>query len=248
MADSLPIEPFLRLISSRLISAAKDFVDFVFPQSCMLCDKDLVDGVSLVCETCWQHLPKPGSSVVVLPAGTACSKLIALWSYEGGVQEIIHEMKFRRKMVLAKRIGQDLASLLRQLPEIGKIDLIVPVPLHATRLRERGFNQSALIASAVSQQTGIAAEFQALKRTRYTRAQSKLTAHERKKNVQFAFSMSEDTNVRGKALLLVDDVTTTGATMEACAAALKGGGASQVLALAGARTELEERPVSPVSS
>jgi len=242
MAHGFDIKFLLRFATNLFGHAGKILVDFVYPPTCILCDMHLPNDVALVCDTCWRHLPKVDNSLTVMRAGIHCSRSLALWSFEGGVQDMIHEMKFRRKMVLADRIGKDLASLLNHLPEIGKIDLIVPIPLHPTRLRERGFNQSALMARSISREAGLPMEPWALKRTRYTRAQSKLDAEERKKNVRHAFSVSENMNFSEKTILLVDDVTTTGATMEACAVMLKRAGASQVIALAGARTELSEPP------
>ena len=111
-------------------------------------------------------------------------------------------------------------------------DVIAPVPLHGRRERERGYNQSSLLAREVSRRAGIGSA-QALRRTRDTPSQTAMSIEERRRNVDGAFECAGD--VRGRRVLLVDDVVTTGATMSACAATLKAAGATRVWGLAFAR-------------
>ncbi|MFL7794769.1 MAG: ComF family protein [Anaerolineae bacterium] len=113
-------------------------------------------------------------------------------------------------------------------------DVIVPVPLHADRLRERGYNQAALLARELARQADLAIDEQVLVRKRATAPQVKLDANQRKENMRDAFCCPDD-SLAGKRILLIDDVCTTGATLEACAAALLESGAHSVQALTLAR-------------
>lgn len=115
------------------------------------------------------------------------------------------------------------------------IDLVMPVPLHFKRLRHRGFNQALLLADRMSEHYGITLSYDNLARVRSTRPQVELTGEERVKNVAGAFSLRRPEDVTDKHILLIDDVFTTGATMNECAAVLKRAGASQVTACTLAR-------------
>jgi len=122
----------------------------------------------------------------------------------------------------------------RTLPEyFSGMDLLVPVPVHHTRKRERGYNQAEVIAQALATRSGIALHARALKRLRKTGTQTKLGKAQRGKNIFGAFMAVED--LSGKKVLLVDDVFTTGATVNACAQALKAAGAAEVRVLTAAR-------------
>jgi ComF family protein len=118
---------------------------------------------------------------------------------------------------------------------IRDIDLIVPIPLHKTRLRQRGFNQALLLASGIGKRFHIPLSYDNLVRLRATRPQVELSGEERIKNVAGAFSLVRPRDVRSKTIILVDDVFTTGATMNECAAVLKDAGAAHVMALTVAR-------------
>jgi ComF family protein len=126
--------------------------------------------------------------------------------------------------------------MLEHLRVVTTIDVIMPVPLHRSRLRERGFNQALLLASAVGRAHGIPLSYDNLTRFRATRPQVELSGEERVQNVRGAFRLTRPADVEGKRVLLVDDVFTTGATMNECAAVLKRAGARSVVALTLART------------
>jgi ComF family protein len=121
---------------------------------------------------------------------------------------------------------------MREDPEFRSMDLIVPVPLHRSRERERGYNQSALVARGLGQILGVPVSPRALRRNRGTRTQTELSAEERARNVEGAFEVRDPGKVAGLRVLLVDDVLTTGATLDAGAAALRKAGARQVYAAA----------------
>lgn len=148
--------------------------------------------------------------------------------YEGPLREAVHALKFERRAVLAAPLG----ALLRPLadPLLERIDLVVPVPLHPARLRERGFNQSRLLAEEAVRGALRVPIVDALARTRQTEVQSGLDAVTRAENVRGAFTARRP--LHGARALLVDDVISTGFTVSECARALRGGGARDVSVVA----------------
>jgi ComF family protein len=153
--------------------------------------------------------------------------------FDGPLRHAIHALKYRRLSALAEPLGDLLADFWIQAPE--RADAVVPVPLHAARQRERGYNQAALLAHRVGRRAGAPVHPNALRRVRATAVQMSLNASDRKTNVAGAFECA-DQAMRGKQVLLIDDVCTTGATLDACAVALRSAGAASVRGLALART------------
>jgi len=143
-------------------------------------------------------------------------KFVAI--YEGVVRECIHALKYENNQALGEMFSEWVADLLCKMS--WQIDLIIPVPLSAERVRQRGYNQSALIAKPLAIKIGAIYAPYGLKRIRNTPSQVGLSAQERRSNVEGAFQANPKV-VAGKRVLLVDDVSTTGATIGACAAALK---------------------------
>lgn len=148
---------------------------------------------------------------------------------------MIHAFKYDRRTHLARPLAllmlEQSADSLRQLQP----DLIIPVPLHRSRLRERGFNQAVLLGKKLSCQLGVPLHIATLKRIRYTEPQIELSAAERQLNVKGAFSVIDPALVTGKRIVLLDDVMTTGSTLNECAKALKTAGADLVIATTVAR-------------
>jgi len=147
---------------------------------------------------------------------------------EGVLREAVHRLKYSGRTTLAEPLGDLMAVYWMQHPM--PTDVIVPVPLHAARLRERGYNQATLLAREMARRVGLMVNEQMLVRQRATAPQVELNAMQRKENVHDAFCCSGD-SLDGKQVLLIDDVCTTGATLEACAVALYAGGARSVRAL-----------------
>jgi ComF family protein len=154
-------------------------------------------------------------------------------AYEGSLRELIHLFKYSGVRPLARPLGH-LLSL--ALPRDLEFDLIAPMPLHWRRLWSRGFNQSALLARDLARRTGVPYG-RPVRRRRATVSQAELSGAERRRNVAGAFVVTGRPDVTGKRLLLVDDVLTTGATLGACAAALKKAGARYVTVLTLARVD-----------
>jgi len=158
----------------------------------------------------------------------AFAKARAFGVYDGALREHLHRVKYLGDRPAAEALGLVLARWVREGRELGPADLVVPVPLHPLRLRERGFNQADLLAAAVARALGRPVNPAALVRTRPTRAQSQLPVEAREANVRGAFAVPHPAAVRARRVLLVDDVLTTGATADAASEALYRAGASRV--------------------
>ncbi len=155
---------------------------------------------------------------------------------EGSVRQAIHRLKYHRDVALADVLAAQLLALVQALA--WPITLVVAVPLGQQRLRTRGYNQAALLAFPLALGLGVPWARRALARVRETRSQVGLSASERRENVAGAFRAAPDARLRGATVLLVDDVMTTGATLDAAARALLAGGAAEVYAVTVARAVL----------
>lgn len=162
------------------------------------------------------------------------TRALAIGAYEGSLRAIVHALKYHRRVSIARPLG----ALMRQhgAPVLQGADLCVPVPLHPFRMWRRGFNQAAELARHLGLPV-----VPALRRRRHTRSQTDLPAVKRRANVRGAFAPGRRADVRGAIVVLVDDVSTTGATLDACARVLLGEGAAEVRALTAARA-VSQRP------
>lgn len=210
-----------------------------------------------MCAACWASVPvftPPLCEACGEPLGWAdpvlCGRCVgraravdragAVGPYEGALREIVHVLKYQGRRSVAGPLGALLRD--RHADLLRGADAVVPVPLHWRRLQARGFNQAADLAAALGPPV-----WHALRRTTFTRSQVELAAGERLRNVRHAFALARggwwrrrgrhwQRALGGTCVVLVDDVTTTGATLEACAQMLKGAGAREVRALTAART------------
>jgi ComF family protein len=211
-------------------------VDQIFPPRCGGCERV---GYRW-CDRCWSALARLSPPLCLdcgYPLDTtgrcfnrhritpALNGLRSVAFFEGPLQHALHRLKYSRDMILADTLARLLAETWRALALPG--NLVLPVPLSSERLRERGYNQAALLARAFAELMGLAYAAHALERTRHTRSQVGLTAEQRLANVRAAFQADERV-VRGQAIILIDDVCTTGATLAACAEALTAAGATSV--------------------
>jgi ComF family protein len=153
--------------------------------------------------------------------------------YEGSLRRLIHLLKYDRMRPLARPLA---ACMARRLAELGPADVIVPVPLFFLRKWRRGFNQADELAKALSKESGIPWSRRILRRVRATPPQVGLSHRQRRLNLAGAFKVRRE-EVRGRNVLLVDDVMTTGATLDACARVLKAAGAARVAGLTAARAK-----------
>lgn len=204
-------------------------LDLFYPSVCAACGTTLFQWEKLVCTHCRSFLPKTGYELhddnplarlfygkVRLKAVTACF----FFSKDGKVQSLIHELKYRGNTEAGVFLGQELGKAIKDAPLFQGIDVLIPVPLHPKRERERGYNQSKMIAEGISEVTGIPLGDDFLTRSVNTATQTHKSKEERWRNVKDIFELRHADRLTGKSVLLVDDVLTTGATLESCALTL----------------------------
>ena len=208
---------------------------------CLLCGEE--SGPELLCAACAAELPALAEHcpqcALPSPAGAVCGscldrpphydRTLALWRYEFPCDRLVQALKYRARLALSGFFARSLAS--RPLPEV---DLVVPMPLHPKRLAERGFNQALEIARDLARRLGRPIEPRGVLRVKDTLPQTKLPYEERAKNVRGAFLCKLD--LSGASVAVVDDVMTTGATLNELARALKRAGATRVENFVIART------------
>lgn len=204
---------------------------------CPTCRRRLVRWPQHACVTCGRLLTPE------LPETWRCShcrrrppsyeRLLTAWSYQPPLDAVLMGLKFRRLDYLGAHLGQALAEIYPR--ELGDCELVVPVPLHWTRRLSRGYNQALTIARPLALALGIPLA-QPLRRRRPTPPQSRLSRAARRRNLRDAFAIRRAATCRDRRVLLVDDVTTTGATLEAAAACLRRADPLSVVAITAART------------
>lgn len=169
-------------------------------------------------------------------------------AYSDAMVRAIVLLKYHAVTPLGGWFAARLEEVVKRDPEAFAADVVVPVPLHPTRLRERGFNQAELIARPLARRLGLPLRAVLLVRTKPRPDKLKLTRKERWQTVRGAYAMRADTKIDKMRVLLVDDVFTTGATLDACARVLRQAGASRVVALTVARVAPEWQPASSATS
>lgn len=215
-------------------------LDLLFPRWCVGCGKE----GDFICAACLKSLPRitpplcphcgqPQLNAVICPVCVGWQASIdgirAPFKFDGAIRQAIHGLKYNNLRAMAVFLGRWLGDYLAANPLPG--ELLVPVPLHHKRLRERGYNQSRLLALELSRLSGLPLVDDCLVRERYTTPQARTpSVDERRRNVADAFAC-RDRRLEGRAVLLIDDVATSGATLDACARALKGAGTSSVWGL-----------------
>jgi ComF family protein len=228
-------------------------VDFALPPRCASCGA-VVEKVGLFCPACWPKIEwlaggchRCGLPLKATEADTCAGclaepgkldRIRAAVAYDERARSLVLRLKYGRKTALAKVMA---GYMLRPLRDLEEGALLVPVPLHRLRLWNRGFNQAALIAAALAKGSDHPCDPFLLERKRRTPKLKGMTVSERKKAVQGAFALREGRNVRGRHLILVDDVYTSGSTAEACARLLKRKGAASVSLLAWSRVVAPQR-------
>lgn len=224
------------------------FLDFFFPARCLICEKDIINTQPQgICESCLssiRHISSPICLKCGIPfnsgigrdhiCGTCLTSRVyftkarAVGFYEGVLQEAIHRLKYNRKTLLAKPLGAIMMSSHLDSIDFKSYDFLIPVPLHFKRLRERGFNQSLFLARSIGKRYEIPIDYMSLKRIKWESPQINLSREERERNVKGVFSLSNESGFRDKSILLVDDVYTSGATVNECARVLTKAGTVRV--------------------
>jgi len=224
----------------------------LFPTACVSCGELIAAHDPPLCPGCWARLPLPDSHACRCGTPLAGSpdeecgrcrrgrSLIleggALGPYAGPLRDCVVALKYRGRHRTAARLASRLADVERCRTILRASEVVVGVPLHPNRASERGFNQAHLLAVALAKGAGLPVS-RGLIRTRDTPSQTDLSARARRQNVRSAFAVAPGARLEGAAVTLVDDVTTTGATLRECAATLLAAGVNEVRAITVARAE-----------
>jgi ComF family protein len=208
----------------------KGLGQLVYPRLCMGCNKPLLEEEEILCLNCnvyniprtaYHHIAENETAMRFagrIPVQGATS--FAYFANEGLLQHLLHELKYNDREDIGVYLGRQLGYDLQQTNWASAIDAIVPVPLHPEKEKLRGYNQSQRIAEGMGSVLGLPVMAAAVSRVRNTDSQTQKSREERIENMKEAFSVTEPQKVQGKHLLVIDDVLTTGATIETCALAL----------------------------
>ena len=207
------------------MSLLRDFISLFFPRLCAACDAALLSHEEVLCTLCWHQLPLTGfhklddNAVSRIFWGRVNITHAAAFCYfqKGGkVQHLIHLMKYKGRKEIGEYLGKIYGKQLRDVELYRDVDVIVPVPLHRRKQRKRGFNQSEYIARGLSVSMKLPIDTKSLVRVTHSESQTRKSRLKRWENVKEIFVVKEVKTLQNKHVLLVDDVLTTGATIEAC--------------------------------
>lgn len=229
----------------------RGLIDLIFPPRCTACTKLLEERRSpAICDECLAGLrlcsppfcpscgtpyadhtaeDHPCEACLLSPPPFAAARSVA--AYEGVLQDMIHRCKYSRDISAGEALGEMMADFPYPAFDFNDYAVVMPVPLHTRRLRERGFNQSLLLAKAIAFRRKLKLDYLSLCRTMHTPPQINFGRREREQNVKGAFMVKKPAKFQGEKVILVDDVYTTGSTARECARTLKQGGAAAVAVL-----------------
>ena len=227
--------PVFRFVSEL----ATDFANLLFPTLCLGCSRSLTANERILCTHCRINLPETGQhrepydiNLLNKFAGKVPVKFLASFVYftKGGiVQKLIHQIKYRGQKEAAKELANWYGYQLKtESMLVDNADMLVGVPLHKSRFNQRGYNQADWIAEGLSEALAIPLRTDVLIRKRFKSSQTRKNKMERWENVKTVFDVPDHREVAGKNVIIVDDVLTTGATIEACAAELLKAGCRSV--------------------
>lgn len=226
----------------------RDLINLFFPPACLVCGQRLDEQVQVVCELCEAKMSMIGQNVCLvcgsenpeIPCSVCAEEHFSfasassVFKFQGPVKDLIHELKYHGYESPAGYFALPLSEMIESKPELQNHDFICAVPLHRVRRRERGYNQSDLIAYATSLIAGIPYAEPVYRRI-YTHSQTLLSRAHRKTNLKNAFKLKKNADVNGKKIIVIDDVFTTGSTLNEITKTLLNAGAAKVTALTVAR-------------
>lgn len=203
--------------------------ELLFPRLCVVCGDKLIEQEQWICLNCIHHIPRtnfhldrdnPVARLFYGRVNIENATSFFYFSKGSNYQTLLHDLKYKGMKELGKEIGKHFAIDLQQSPEFRSVDIICPVPLHPSKEKKRGYNQSWWIAFGIAQQMNKELSSDNLRRITATETQTRKSRFARWQNVEGIFELSDPEAFSGKQILLVDDVVTTGATLEACAATI----------------------------
>ncbi|MCX6244523.1 MAG: ComF family protein [Bacteroidetes bacterium] len=213
------------------MSLFDDFISLIFPRICAACGNSLWKHEETLCLSCEYHLPRTEFHLSLEnPVGslfwgrvTLSGAAAFLYFHKGGkVQRLIHQLKYKGRKDIGLCLGKNYGQFLKNSPFFNTVEIILPVPLHLKKLRQRGYNQSELFAAGLGEAMNIPVEAGLLYRKKATETQTRKSRFRRWQNVAEVFAVRSPETLEMKHVLVVDDVITTGATLESCILALSG--------------------------
>ncbi len=220
-----------------MIRLLKDFISLFYPEVCIICGEGLAEKEEFICTTCFYKIPKtdyhnnPNNALYKVFYGRAEIKAAASYCYfsKGSmVQDLVHAVKYNDKKELGVCLGKWYGAELKGVAPFSELDCIIPVPLHPKKLQRRGYNQSECFADGLSQVLKVPVLPSALIRLKDTETQTNKSRFSRWENVKDVFEAGNKEQLLNKHVLIVDDIITTGATMEACIHAINAAGVASV--------------------
>jgi len=215
-----------------------EIFDFFLPRLCPSCKIKLLPFDRFVCYSCLNKIQKTNEKRLQsefekkFDNKEVVSGFTSLYVFEKDkeLQHIIHSLKYNGRFLIGTYLGQELGKKIKNEIQRWNIHMILPVPLHQLKKAERGYNQSFYIAKGLKKELNIPVGSKIIKRKKYTQSQTTMNLIERQKNIQEAFRLKNDKKIRGKNILLIDDVITTGATISECGKVLLNSGANRIYA------------------
>lgn len=207
-----------------------DFFSLIYPDVCMACGKPLFRHENCVCSICLHHLPvtdfhlykdNPVSQLFWGKIQIESAASFLYFNKGGKVQHLIHQLKYKDQKQVGTYIGNLYGNLLKKSILFNNVDTVIPVPLHPKKQRQRGYNQSDFFAMGLAGSMNIVLDKTTLYRTKASESQTKKSRYGRFQNVSSIFALKEREILNGKHILLVDDVITTGSTIESCVTTLQ---------------------------
>ena len=217
------------------VSVFEKLIRLIYPAKCMVCDMVLnEDTPTYICQPCKKSLPRYLKGFAKSVQTPYLDGIFAAFYYRDGVETAIHNMKLKSNPRLAQTMGNLICEELMQYQPLPEFDFIIPVPMHPKKKRQRGYNQAELVAKEAAGILNKEVHTDILLKTQNTRPQIQLKREERLRNLESAFTINNNTVTKknlNRHILLVDDVLTTGTTINTCAKILKDNGFSYVYAL-----------------
>lgn len=217
------------MANSFSVNIFQDFVSLFFPRQCLACGNSLVRGEEAICTFCMLEMPQtdyhkdrgnPLERRISYRIPVRYAMALFKFSKSGRVQNLLHQLKYKNHPEIGIMLGRVYGEKMINSGLSDAFEVIIPVPLHSSRRRKRGYNQSAKFAEGLSEKLNIPFTDEVLTRRTRTETQTRKTKLNRWENMKGVFEVNTPVRVAGKKILLVDDVITTGSTLEACALAL----------------------------